>query len=59
MRDHNLLERLASYFKCGVVRVAKIRNSAEWIVTKSAYIKLIIIPFLDQYSLSGVKGLDF
>ena len=58
-RDHYILERLASYFKCGTVRVANTRNSAEWIVTKSVYIKLILIPFLNKYPLSGVKSLDF
>lgn len=58
-RDHYILERLASYFKCGKVRVANTRNSAEWIVTKSVYIKLILIPFLNKYPLSGVKSLDF
>lgn len=59
MRDHDLLERLASYFKCGIVRVAKTRNCAELIVTKFACIKFILIPFLNKDPLSGVKGLDF
>lgn len=54
-----MLERLASYFKCGAVRVSKTRNSAEWVVTNSAYIKLKLIPFLNKYPLSGVKFLDF
>lgn len=50
---------MASYFKCGKVRVANTRNSAEWIVTKSVYIKLILIPFLNKYPILGVKSLDF
>lgn len=53
-----MLERLASQFNCGKVRVSNNRNSAEWVVTRYADIRLIIIPFLDKYPLIGVKAFD-
>lgn len=48
MIDHDMLEKLASYFKCGVVIVSKTHNSAEWVVINSAHIKLKLIPFLNK-----------
>ena len=59
IKDIELLERLAKYLECGVIRKAGSRETAEWVVTKSDYIKLKLIPFLTKYTLSGVKLLDF
>lgn len=61
IKDKKLLERLARYFNCGIVRAANNRNSAEWIVTRFEDLRLKIIPFLNQYQLSvapPTKGFD-
>ena len=59
IKDLELLERLAKYLGCGVIRKARNRESVEWVITKSEDINLNLIPFLTKYTLSGVKVLDF
>ena len=59
IKDLELLERLAKYLGCGIIRKAPNRETAEWIVTKSDDINQNLIPFLTKYTLSGVKVLDF
>ncbi len=59
IKDVELLERLAKYLGCGVIRKAINRETAEWIITKSDDINLNLIPFLTRYTLSGIKLLDF
>lgn len=59
IRDIELLERLAKFLGCGIIRKANNRETAEWVITKSADINLKLIPFLTKYTLSGVKFLDF
>lgn len=59
IKDIELLERLVKYLGCGIIRKAKNRETAEWIITKSDDINLNLIPFLTKYTLSGVKLLDF
>lgn len=59
VKDIELLERLAKYLKCGRISEASNRETAEWIVSRSDDINLKLIPFLTNYTLSGVKLLDF
>lgn len=58
IKDKELLERLAINFQCGIVRESSIRDTAEWIVTKYADLRDIIIPFLNENKLAGVKASD-
>lgn len=59
IKDIELLERLAKYLKCGRISEASNRETAEWIISRSDDINLKLIPFLTNYTLSGVKLLDF
>lgn len=59
IKDIELLEKLAKYLGCGIIRKANNRETAEWIITKSDDINLNLIPLLTKYTLSGVKLLDF
>lgn len=71
-RDIELLERLVNYLGCGIIREVHNRDTAEWVIAKSADINLKLIPFLTKHTLSasrppgtpwspsgGVKLLDF
>ena len=59
IKDIKLLERFVEYLSCGTVRKSNTRETAEWIITKSKDVNEKLIPFLTQYTLSGVKLLDF
>lgn len=59
IKDIELLERLAKYLGCGIIRKTNSRESAELVITKSDDINLKLIPLLTKYTLSGVKLLDF
>jgi LAGLIDADG endonuclease len=59
VKDIELLERLAKYLKCGRISEASNRETAEWIISRSDDINLKLIPFLTNYTLSGVKLLDY
>lgn len=59
VKDIELLERLTKYLKCGRISEASGRETAEWIISRSDDINLKLIPFLTNYTLSGVKLLDF
>uniref|UniRef100_UPI0023F0980C homing endonuclease n=1 Tax=Leptographium wingfieldii TaxID=155675 RepID=UPI0023F0980C len=59
LKDIKLLERLAIFLDCGVVRIPSNREAAELIITKSSDLNQKLIPLLKKYNLSGVKLLDF
>jgi len=59
LKDICLLERIANYLGCGIVKKHDTRESAELVITKSADINQKLIPLLSKHTLSGVKLLDF
>nr|YP_010029634.1 hypothetical protein J2C28_mgp22 [Beauveria lii]QOU11075.1 hypothetical protein [Beauveria lii] len=54
-----LLDKLAVFLDCGIVRKSSNRDAAELIITKSEDLNKKLIPLLKKYNLSGIKLLDF
>ena len=59
IKDIELLNRLAIFLDCGIVRISSNLGTAELIITKSDDLNKKLIPLLKKYNLSGVKLLDF
>lgn len=59
IKDIELLERLVKYLKCGRISEASNRETAELIISRSEDINQKLIPLLTNYTLSGIKLLDF
>ncbi len=57
VRDNVLLGFIVEYLKCG--RLQPSRNTVELTVSKYDDIINIIIPFFEEYSILGVKQLDY
>jgi hypothetical protein len=58
LKDKLLMERIASYFNCGIVTEAS-RGEVNFDVHKFSDIYDNIIPFFDKYAIHGVKAKDF
>ena len=58
-KDKLLLERIASYFNCGMVMEPSPRGDVYFNVHKFSDNYDIIIPFFDKYAIFGIKGQDF
>ena len=56
-RDEKLMKNLENYFALG--NICKKGNALDFRVTKMADITEKIIPFFQNYSILGVKALDF
>ena len=59
LKDICLLERIANYLGCGIVKKHGTRESAELVITPAEDINQKLIPLLSKHTLSGVKLLDF
>lgn len=57
-KDKLLMERIASYFNCGIVTVSA-RGEVNFDVHKFSDNYDIIIPFFNKYAIHGVKVEDF
>lgn len=58
-RDANLLKNLVCYLSCGRYAASLAGNHGEFIVSNLPDIIGKIIPFFENYSIEGVKSLDF
>jgi|SRR6188474_750634 len=58
-RDIELLNGLAIFLECGIVKISSNRDAAELIITKSEDLNKKLIPLLEKYNLAGIKLLDF
>jgi hypothetical protein len=58
-RDIKLMESLITYLGCGRIESDLARSSVYFVVTKFNDITEKLIPFLDKYSVQGVKVKDF
>lgn len=56
-RDEKLIQSLVEYFDCGSIQYAG--NCVNFTVDKFSDIQLKIIPFVDKYSLYGIKAENF
>jgi hypothetical protein len=59
LKDIELLDRLAIFLDCGIVRRSSNRDTGELVITKSSDLNKKLIPLLKKYNLSGIKLLDF
>lgn len=58
VKDKLLMERIASYFNCGLVNVTN-TGEVNFDVHKFSDIYDVIVPFFDKYAIYGMKSLDF
>jgi len=58
-RDEELLKALIMIFNCGRYTLRKNKLAGDFEVSKFSDVQLKIVPFFDQYSIQGVKSLDF
>lgn len=58
LKDKLLMERIESYFSCGLVTESA-RGEVNFDVHKFSDIYEIIIPFFDKYNIYGIKAMDF
>lgn len=59
IRDELLLREIANYLNCGIIEKPSTRYNAVFVVYKFEDICNKIIPFFNNYSLQGIKFLDF
>ena len=58
-RDEELLKALIMIFNCGRYALRKNKLAGYFVVEKFSDVQLKIVPFFDQYSIRGIKALDF
>jgi LAGLIDADG endonuclease len=58
-RDTQLIKSFVDYLGCGKVEFYSQSSAVDFVVTKISDINEKIIPFLNKYSIFGIKALDF
>ena len=58
-RDSELMYKIRDFFKSGNIRCLVRDNTVELRITEFLALKTTLLPFLDKYSLIGVKTLDY